>query len=244
MDLEHPESPSHPHLHPPPSDVTIPQRAHIPSTASLEDIMKYYRGSGPLPRPFGMIPGGLRPAGSPLSTMVFRVSGVTPSPRSSFTSFAGQQMAMHRETPPESPMAFDRPSPSSRNSSPMQMQGETRKVCQVFTAVLPDELRLNRFGELLMVIRSFDDGWCLVGRVKGNPTYHLSPMSLFKFPSPDTQTRGSEGVEIGVIPAWCFMMPCKGVRAERPIRNSSLGITVEVDGVGKHRSEIMSWSNF
>lgn len=125
----------------------------------------------------------------------------------------------------------------------MQLQGETRKVCQIFTAVLPDELQLNRFGELLMIVRAFDDGWCLVGRVKGNPTYHLSPISLFKFPNPDTQSRGSEGVEIGVVPAWCFMMPRKGVRAERPIRNSSLGITVEVDG-GKTRSDIMSWSNF
>ena len=155
---------------------------------------------------------------------------------------AGDQIA----TPPDSPLSpvvFDRSVLNSDNSSPTQLQGDTRKVCQLFAAVLPDELQLNRFGELLMIVRSFDDGWCLVGRVKGHPTYHSSPMSPFKFPHTDAQSRGFESVVLGVVPAWCFVMPCRNVRAKRPIRNSSLGNTLEADGA-KTRCDIRGWSNF
>ena len=55
------------------------------------------------------------------------------------------------------------------------------------------------------VVNSFDDGWCIVGRD-----------SVFK----------SGEVELGAIPAWCFMKPVQGLRAERPMRTSSLGVTV------------------
>ena len=165
--------------------------------------------------------------------MAFFISRPSSFPRSSFTSIPGDEIATFRTPPdsPLSPMVFCRSALNPENSTPMQLQGETRKVCHLFAAVLPDELQLNRFGELLMIVRSFDDGWCLVGRVKGNPTYHLSPMSLFN-PYPDAQSRGSESVVlgvVGVVPASCFLMSCKGTWVERPIRNSSLGVTLTLD---------------
>jgi len=52
-------------------------------------------------------------------------------------------------------------------------------------------------------------------------------------------------VELGVVPAWCFLKPVKGLRAERPVRSTSLGITVQMDGPSfSSRDEILSWSNF
>ena len=73
------------------------------------------------------------------------------------------------------------------------------------------------------VVNSFDDGWCIVGRD-----------SVFK----------SGEVELGAIPAWCFMKPVQGLRAERPMRTSSLGVTVTVEAEPGAREEVMSWSNF
>ena len=202
------------------------------------------RASGPLPRPFGVIPGSLRPT---RSHMAFPISRPSSFPRSSFTSIPGDEIATFRTPPdsPLSPMVFCRSALNSENSAPIQLQGETRKVCHLFAAVLPDELRLDRFGELLMIVRSFDDGWCLVGRVKRDPTYHLSPMSPFD-PHLDAQNRGSECVlgVVGVVPASCFLMSCKGIWVERPIRKSSLGITftLDVDGA-KIRSNCQTSSS-
>lgn len=56
----------------------------------------------------------------------------------------------------------------------------------------------------------------------------------------------SGDVEMGAVPAWVFVKPVKGLKAERPMRSSSLGVTVEMDaGPGfSSREELVSWSNF
>ena len=99
-----------------------------------------------------------------------------------------------------------------------------RKVRQLFDPVLPDELVVS-LGETLTIVQSFDDGWCIVGR--------------------DSMFKPGE-VELGAVPAWCFVKPVKGLRAERPMRVSSLGVTVDLGAapsVGP-RDNVMSWSNF
>ena len=103
-------------------------------------------------------------------------------------------------------------------------EGNKRKVRQLFAPTLPDELVLS-LGERVTIVNTFDDGWCVVGRD-----------SVF---SPGE-------VELGAIPAWCFLKPVKGLRAERPMRVSSLGVTVNLDSnptMGP-RDDVMSWSNF
>ncbi|GBE88347.1 hypothetical protein BKA93DRAFT_830012 [Sparassis latifolia] len=96
-----------------------------------------------------------------------------------------------------------------------------RKVRQLFNPALPDELVVS-LGERLSVIQSYDDGWCIVGR--------------------DSLMKKGEA-ELGAVPAWCFLKPVKGLRAERPIRTSSLGVTVVMEGPGS-REDVISWSNF
>lgn len=117
--------------------------------------------------------------------------------------------------------------------------GIKRKVRQVFTPLLPDELLISVLGEQVTVIQSFDDGWCLVGRE--NSIFTSAAKSLFR----QSERSSQSGVELGVIPVWCFTKPVKGLRVERPVRSTSLGITVEVQGPGfSSRDEVISWSNF
>ena len=101
---------------------------------------------------------------------------------------------------------------------------EGRKVRQLFAPVLPDELVLS-LSERVTVVQSFDDGWCIVGR--------------------DSLVKPGE-VEMGAVPAWCFVKPVKGLKASRPMRTTSLGVTVQLDaGPGfSSRDELISWSNF
>ena len=75
----------------------------------------------------------------------------------------------------------------------------------------------------VVVVNSFDYGWCIVGRD-----------SVFK----------TGEVELGAVPAWCFMKPVQGLRAERPMRTTSLGVTITLDAPTGPRDNIMSWSNF
>jgi hypothetical protein len=92
----------------------------------------------------------------------------------------------------------------------------------VFTPILPDELVLV-LGERVTILQGFDDGWCIVAR----PALHAS-----------------EDVEMGAVPAWCFVRPMKGLRSERPVRSSSLGVTVQVEDEKRPREDVISWSNF
>lgn len=101
-------------------------------------------------------------------------------------------------------------------------EGHKRKVRQLFNPTLPDELVIN-LGERVTVVQSYDDGWCIVGRD-----------SVFK----------PGDAELGAVPAWVFVKPVKGLKAERPIRTTSLGVTVTLDAPGLPREDVISWSNF
>jgi len=101
-------------------------------------------------------------------------------------------------------------------------QSGRRKVQQLFDPVLPDEFVVS-LGERLSVMQSFDDGWCVVGR---------------------QAMLNKDEIELGAVPAWCFLKPVKGLRAERPMRIGSLGITVQLDAPNPGRDQVMSWSNF
>lgn len=125
---------------------------------------------------------------------------------------------------------------SSVNANPTT--GTAQKVRQMFDPVLPDELLLSRIGEQLTLVQSFDDGWCLVGRESG--AFVSNAKSLFK-----TNVAPESEVELGVVPAWCFLKSVPGLRTERPIRSTSLGITVQLSGPNNSsREETISWSNF
>jgi hypothetical protein len=104
-------------------------------------------------------------------------------------------------------------------------------VRQIFTPVLPDELLLTRLGERLTVVKSFDDGWCIASRAKYCASYHGNPEL------PHTSNADANGIELGAIPAWCFKTPMKGLRSERPIRRSSLGITMDVGAYTRRPGE-------
>jgi hypothetical protein len=130
--------------------------------------------------------------------------------------------------------SYNRISFMSATSTISTTSGTTRKVRQKFEPILPDEL-LPLLGERLTVVQSFDDGWCVVGRE--NSTFVHTAKSLFKSQEP------GGNIEVGVLPAWCFLKPVKGLRAERPIRSSSLGVTVNMEGPSS-RNELISWSNF
>ena len=124
---------------------------------------------------------------------------------------------------------------------------EMRTVMQTFQPLLPDELGL-RMGEQLGVLRHFDDQWCIVAReaVPSRPGVGGPP--------------GLNGgaLEIGACPAWVFesQLPPEGFA--RPMRSSSLGITVSMrvpapapmpDPAAPFkpwaiREEVISWSNF
>jgi hypothetical protein len=197
--------------------VVLPEKAHThPASATHLDIINYHRESGNFPRPFAFA----LSASSPRSSPIDRSSFLPPPSRQSFVS--------------------SRYSVISTTSTISSVGTTARKVHQLFTPVLPDELLLTRVGERLTLVQSFDDGWCVVGRQCPNAA--SVPKSLFK----SNTIPGSESdFELGVVPAWCFLKPVKGLRAERPIRSSSLGITVQMEGPAfTSRDEIISWSNF
>ncbi|KAF9565240.1 hypothetical protein CPC08DRAFT_720594 [Agrocybe pediades] len=155
------------------------------------------------------------------------MSGMSPSQtRNSWVSWASPAASQHRFSVMSSTSSFDASTTS----------GTSRKVRQLFEPVLPDEL-LTSLGEHLTVVQSFDDGWCVVGRE--NSSFVQTAKSLFKStPAPETN------VELGVVPAWCFLKPVKGLRAERPVRSTSLGVTVNLEAQTGSRHDAVSWSNF
>jgi hypothetical protein len=173
-----------------------------------------------LPRPFIRAPAPLTPfAGAGLADL---------------NSIGPRELRQSRHTSYMSTNSYSQFSIMSGTSTISTTSGTTRKVRQKFEPVLPDEL-LPVLGERLTVVQSFDDGWCVVGRE--NSTFVHTAKSLFKPQEP------GENIEIGVIPAWCFLKQVKGLRAERPIRSSSLGVTVNMEGPSS-RHEMISWSNF
>ena len=206
------------------NSIVLPQQNIIRPDATKDEILKYYMANGTIPRPFSMTASGggstlVSPTtpysapGRPISTVSFLSAATrTPSPRrTSFFGFGGSRPASVA---------------SSTFSAVSSALGgaDRRKVRQLFSPVLPDELVIS-LGEKVTVVKSFDDGWCIVGRD-----------SLIK---PDD-------VEMGAIPAWCFVKPVKGLKASRPMRTTSLGVTIQIEsGPGfSSRDEVISWSNF
>ncbi|KAG6888926.1 hypothetical protein C0995_004939 [Termitomyces sp. Mi166 len=199
--------------------VTLPDKVlQRPLRAShyvSNDMTEYHRRSGMLPRPFS-----------------FSLS-VTPSRDQARLSANVHESVVNVSSSKSRFSAFS--INSSVDSSPTT--GIAHKVKRVYDPVLPDELFIC-VGESLTPVQSFDDGWCLVGRE--NSSFVATPKCLFR---PNTIT--GDGIELGVVPSWCFIRSAPGLHAERPIRSSSLGITVQLnmDKVAP-RDNIISWSNF
>ncbi|KAL1752507.1 hypothetical protein FB107DRAFT_250778 [Schizophyllum commune] len=217
---------------------TIQPRPH---RQSRQDILDFYRNSGAFPKPFHTTSssGGSRnsilTAGNasrssvalhtPSSAVPSRSSMLNPNaPRHSFIS-------AHSVGSRYSVMSGYSSAPSSASTS---LTGQPRKIRQLFDPVLPDELTV-RLHERVTLVQTFDDGWCVVGREA--PAQAAQQTSLFR--------PAEAAVDMGVVPAWVFIKPVKGLRAERPIRSTSLGITVRIDAPGfSSRDECVSWSNF
>lgn len=115
-----------------------------------------------------------------------------------------------------------------------------RKVRQAFNPVLPDELLIS-LGEKLIILQSFDDGWCVVGRENG---FLMSQSKSLLIHKGVGTASGGANTDLGMVPAWCFLKPVKGLRAERPVRSSSLSVMVQTDRSGMDRNDTISWSNF
>ena len=232
----------------------MPEKNIFRPNASRAEILSYHEEQGNLPRPFAPFQFALNASGSSdtlvapptaktrgssvdipkdyrLSTQSFSASAARlPSlNRSSFLSSFRDSFTPGRRVSARtlsiSSALTTTTSASGGSANPakgLQMQ----TVRQLFTPILPDEptIMLN---ERVGIMQSFDDGWCIVAR--DNPF-------------------GANGeVELGAVPAWCFVKPMKGLKSERPVRSSSLGVTVKMDweaAPDKPRGEYISWSNF
>ncbi|PBK78500.1 hypothetical protein ARMSODRAFT_924877 [Armillaria solidipes] len=213
------------------SSVILPDKVLIsnrpaPAQETPQDILEFHRQSGNFPRPFSPKP------------FAFALTAAAPNPRGSIVQL--NRSSMIRNSFMSTASTVSRfsviSSSSSVDSSPTT--GTTRKIRQLFNPILPDEL-VTTLGERLTVVQSFDDGWCVVGRE--NTSNFNNAKSLFKSPS----AQAEPNVELGVVPAWCFLKPVKGLKAERPVRSTSLGITVQMEGPAfSSREEVISWSNF
>lgn len=205
-------------------DSTIPLPDKILSRSRLtpatrDEIIDYHRQSGSFPQSFSPKPFSFALSANGFDTK--RDSKI----RLSVGSASG--LSLNR---------FSVMSAASSSPSVQSATGAVRKVRQLFEPVLPDELLLTKVGEQLTIVQSFDDGWCVVGRENGLMVH--TAKSLFKSsPQPEGD------IELGVVPAWCFIKPMQGVRVERPVRSTSLGVTVNVDGPAL-RNDLVSWSNF
>ncbi|EJD07141.1 uncharacterized protein FOMMEDRAFT_165738 [Fomitiporia mediterranea MF3/22] len=238
------------------ASVVMPDKAIFRPDATRDDIVSFYSDQGKLPRPFAPFSFALNvnqavnqaPSTASSSTEI-------PDKRVSTLSFSASAARLpnspgrSRESTQSSTRdsiresffggrhartgsalsggsrfsAFSTGSSTARNSgSAAGLQQRT--VRQVFTPILPDEFTLT-LGERVSVLRSFDDGWCIVAR-------------------PKLQNANGTDAELGAVPAWCFVKPLKGLRSERPVRSTSLGVTVQVEQEDRPRNDIISWSNF
>jgi hypothetical protein len=205
------------------SGIVLPDKTHTPRASDARsETIRYHRESGNYPRPFSFALSASSPRPS------FDRPSILP-PHQSFQSASSKRSSVLSS-------AF-----STTSSASSQNNGHTRKVHQLFSPLLPDELLLACVGERLTVVQSFDDGWCVVGRKNGIPKGSSNHKSQFK--SSSSSNTPESNVELGVVPAWCFLKPVKGLRAERPVRSSSLGVTVRMEGPSS-RDEVISWSNF
>lgn len=191
---------------------------------SNDDVLDFHRASGNFPKPFSFALLTTASARSSMRSSTINAADLSSGFRNSFMSIASAH-SHYSVTSSTSSVSFN---PTS---------GSPRKIRQIFSPVLPDEI-LAGLGERVTVVQSFDDGWCLVGRE--NSPFATTAKSLFK-PAASVENN----IELGVVPAWCFMKPVQGLTTERPVRSTSLGITVQMDAPGhSSRDEILSWSNF
>lgn len=135
--------------------------------------------------------------------------------------------------------------PSGSNSRPSSSistsSTQARPVRQPFESALPDELSIVRSGEYLSVLRSFEDGWCLVAR---DTSRYSRSSRASRFSA--WMKSNADHIEIGLVPAWVFIKPLKGITVTRPFRNASINAL----HLGQNpaptyaRDNIISWSNF
>ena len=126
----------------------------------------------------------------------------------------------------------------SDHSNP-SMETRMRTVVRAFAPLLPDEL-VFRPGEELAVLQEFDDGWCVVAREGLGSSGVPTPPGL---PDPEdallpagdsSSTTGSSTssrrriLEVGTCPAWVFDDASPHGEFTRPMRSTSLGITVSM----------------
>lgn len=106
---------------------------------------------------------------------------------------------------------------SCQTSSISTSSSQVKPVCQLFKSALPDELSLARYSEYLTVLRSFNDGWCLVARdtSRSSRSSRASPLSPWMESSGDN-------VDVGLVPACVFVEPSRGVTVTRPFRVESI----------------------
>jgi hypothetical protein len=219
--------------------IAMPERTLAPR--SREDVVNFHRQSGNFPKPFSLAGASPNsPRNSGFLTVPDRLSSAPHSPVTPTGSDGGRAVSWVRHSfmSAFSTNRYSVASSAGGSSYAEPTTGTSRKIRQLFTPVLPDELLVTQLGEQLTVIQSFDDGWCLVGRE--NHSSFLQKKSLFSKP----EAAADPNVELGCVPAWCFLKPVKGLRAERPVRSTSLGVTVQIDAPVESRDNMVSWSNF
>jgi hypothetical protein len=204
--------------------VVFPHRAVVPRVPKIVTPSRH----DDVPSSSQVISASPSPAPRPRA-----LSGLNPAhPRHSHASSAQSPKSFRF---PPAPGLNSRDSSSSSSSS-----FQNRPVRQLFQPVLPDELALSRVGEHLLVLQSFDDGWCLA--VRDNSRNSRSSFSIFN-PSRLSSRVESSTESAGFVPAWVFVKPVKGMRVERPIRISSGG-GLHADSGADFRNSAISWSNF
>lgn len=126
--------------------------------------------------------------------------------------------------------------PESLNSS---SESRMKTVVRSFAPLLPDELVL-RPGEELAVLQEFDDGWCVVAREglgsNGAPTPPglPDPEDIIPQTGDASSSTGSSAssrrrvLEVGTCPSWVFEEASFNGEFTRPMRSTSLGITVSM----------------
>jgi len=228
------------------------------------EIQEESTGPSQVRRP-GATPAGEFNRANIISSIVFPEKVITRTPRSPRLSSHRNSLRISREIirSPRQRLSQHSPSPlprgstssaprssilrfdsaaSPHHSSVISSRGSSsstsvsRTVRQQFEPVLPDELHV-RNGDHLVILQSFDDGWCAVGREPKRASV-LIPAAF----RPKTSDLNS--VELGVVPAWIFIKPMKGVYAERPLRSSSLAAASDLSLNGPPREAVVSWSNF
>ncbi|CCM03105.1 uncharacterized protein FIBRA_05225 [Fibroporia radiculosa] len=197
--------------------IIMPAKAVLSKDATRDEIIAHYTALGVLPRPFSPV------SMLPPNTHDSQNTSTSPSPGSKRTSRLPPlrpKSVMSLASVRSSTYSHRRLS-SAGSSLTIISEDARRRVRQAFKSTLLDELTLTS-GERVSVVQSFDDGWCVVGR----------------------DTHGNGDVELGAVPAWVFLKPVKGLRTERPIRTTSLGVTVGMDKSRVAREDVISWSNF